>query len=159
MGRSSTWASRSEASHIPPPTAKSCCGGSSHHFAAPSPTRAFSQSGESSLLFETPEKKHDQLKRMAFALSAYLSDMVYFHVCAAASVEPLLKKSLPGSITFHPEADGSLGQLQHRAESEGPDNSLQSGNSGTIARRPAVGINSVLGQRLKDRVPNHQCPS
>ena len=49
--------------------------------------------------------------------------------------------------------------LQHRAESENPYHSLQSGNATAIARRTAVGINSVLGERFKDRLPNHQCPS
>jgi hypothetical protein len=35
---------------------------------------------------------------------------------------------------------------------------LQSGNGTAIARRPAVGINSLLGERLKDRLPDHKRP-
>ena len=55
-----------------------------------------------------------------------------------------------------PEPDGSADQLQHRAESEGPDDPVQSRDPGTIARRTAVGINSLLGERSKDRLPHHQ---
>ena len=44
-------------------------------------------------------------------------------------------------------ADGFADQLQHRAEPEGSDHSLQSGNSGTLARRPTVRINPLLCRR------------
>ena len=55
-----------------------------------------------------------------------------------------------------PEANGFTDQLQRRAEPEGPEHSLQSGNPGTLARRTAVGINSVLRERPKHRLPDHQ---
>ena len=56
-------------------------------------------------------------------------------------------------------ADLSAHQLQHRTESEGSCHSLQFGKSGTIARRTAVGINSLLGKRPEDCLPDHQRPS
>src|ERR1700736_3063322 len=58
-----------------------------------------------------------------------------------------------------PKADRFTHQLQHRTESEGSYHSLQSGNATALTRCPAVGINSALDQRLKDRLPNHQRPS
>src|SRR5262245_41606965 len=45
----------------------------------------------------------------------------------------------PGSITLShpdPEADGFAEQLQHRAESEGPDHSLQAANSSSVCSAP-----------------------
>ena len=79
-----------------------------------------------------------------------------FKECAAATVEQLRKKSSRGSSHPDPEADGFTDQLQHRAEPEGPEHSLQSGNPGTLARRTAVGINSLFGERPKHRLPDHQ---
>jgi hypothetical protein len=54
-----------------------------------------------------------------------------------------------------PKADRFAHCLEHRAESEGADHPLQSGNSRTIARCVAMGIDPLLGKRLKDRLPDH----
>jgi hypothetical protein len=78
-------------------------------------------------------------------------------LCAAATVEPPQEEELARALPHSdPEPDGFADQLQHCTQSECPDNSLQSGNPGTLARRTAVGINSVLGERPKHRLPDHQ---
>ena len=58
-----------------------------------------------------------------------------------------------------PEPGRFADQLQHRAESEGPGNSLQPEKSAAFARRRAVGINSILGQRPEGRLPDRRRPS
>jgi hypothetical protein len=50
----------------------------------------------------------------------------------------------------YPETDRLTNQLQHRAKSKGPDNSIQSENATAITRCLAMGVSTVLGQRSKD---------
>jgi hypothetical protein len=72
--------------------------------------------------------------------------LISFRGCAEATVEPHLKKNLPGSIIYRRNADGFADQLQHRAEPEDPDHSLRSANAIAFARRLAVGINPLSGE-------------
>jgi hypothetical protein len=44
----------------------------------------------------------------------------------------------------------------HRVEPKGSDDPIQSRDSGTAARRLAMGIGSILGEGSKDCLPDHQ---
>ena len=71
-------------------------------------------------------------------------------------VEPHPKKSSPGSITFRSRSRQICRSVTTLRRVRKFDDPIQSGNSGTIARRPAMGINPSLGERFQDLLPDHQ---
>jgi hypothetical protein len=86
--------------------------------------------------------------------------VVHFQVCAAATVEPHLKKSLPGSIKFPIPSQTDLPSSYNIApQSEGRGNSLQPEKSAAFARRRAVGVDSILGCGAPRIVSVYQPPN